>query len=179
MFNGLFPYAAAIELWQFILAAIALLMGFWRLWIAIQNGLAILAVDGKDLRRVMAETQVIAELFRLFKLGVLVGIGGASILLPPPIMDERFYGDEEMTGSLQMTITRLGLIMLTAVMLVDSFVQEWRRRQFLAYVAVEVAATLKAEEEASDAKVARAAMKSELKEEARATEEKLSAIKAD
>ncbi len=123
-------FASWVEMLQLTLALFGATLGFWRLWIAIENGLLITDTDASDLRRVIAETQIIGELFKLFKQGLLVAIGVVSVLLPPP-----HYGlDEPMTETMQGFLVRIGLILLTLAMVGDSLVQEFRRQRFLSDV---------------------------------------------
>lgn len=115
------PHASWIEIVQMMLAMIGVSLTFWRLWIAIENGLLITSTQSTDLRRIVAETQILSELFRLFQQGCLLAIGVVSVLLPSE-------GEDEV---LQAFLTRAGLITLTLAMVVDSAIQEMRRRQFL------------------------------------------------
>lgn len=117
------PNASHIELLQMLLALVAVGLGFWRLWIAVENALAITSTSCTDLRRLIAGTQVIGELFRLFKYGCLLAIGIISVLLPPP--DTSYMED-----SLQAVLVRFGLITITLTMIADSLMQEYRRRLF-------------------------------------------------
>ena len=117
-----FPYASSVELVQLLLALIAVALGFWRLWVSVENAIAITDTAPGDLRRLVAETLIFGELFRLFMYGCLLAIGVISVLLPPP---EVGYAD-----SLQSLLVRFGLITLTLAMIADSLVQEYRRRLF-------------------------------------------------
>ena len=122
--------AAWAELAQLLLALSGVALAFWRLWVAIENGLVITTAESTDLRRIVAETQVLGELFRLFAQGLLVAVGIVSVLLPPP-----HYGETELAPEmLQSFLTRMGLMTLTVTLVCDSLVQEYRRRQFLSQV---------------------------------------------
>ena len=125
--GDLLPAASIVEMVQMVLALVGVGLAFWKLWIAIENGLVITHTESTDLRRVVAETQVLGELFRLFQQGCLVAMGVISVLLPPP-----HQGLAELPmESLQSALVRFGLITLTCVMVGDSAVQEYRRRAFL------------------------------------------------
>lgn len=126
----LLPTASIVELIQMVLALIGVGLAFWKLWIAIENGLVITHTESTDLRRVVAETQVLGELFRLFQQGCLVAMGVISVLLPPPHPGIT----ESPAESLQSALIRFGLISLSSVMVADSVVQEYRRRSFLVQV---------------------------------------------
>ncbi len=126
--SDMLPSASIVELIQMLLAAIGVVLGFYRLWVSIENGLVITDTQSSDLRRVVAETQILGELFRLFQQGCLLAVGVVSVLLPPPHPDSVLAPPEQ----LQVFLVRLGLITLTVVMVLDSIVQELRRREFLA-----------------------------------------------
>lgn len=126
--SDMLPTASIVELVQMSLAAFGVTLGFWKLWVAIENGLVITYTESTDLRRVVAETQILGEMFRLFQQGCLLAIGVISILLPPP-ESGIVPGPPEM---LQVFLVRIGLMTLTIVMVMDSVVQEMRRREFLA-----------------------------------------------
>ena len=123
--------ASAIEAIQLLFAAVGFGLAFWELWIAIENGLTITSTESTDLRRIVAETQIIGELFRIFLQGCLVAVGIISVLLPPP---PNVGGAAFPPETLQSVLTRFGLITLTIAMVADSLVQEYRRRTFLASV---------------------------------------------
>lgn len=125
--------ASAVEAIQLLFATVGLCLAFWELWVAIENGLSITNTESGDLRRIVAETQIIGELFRVFLQGCLVAVGIISVLLPPPSF---VNAPQTAAETLQSTLTRFGLITLTIAMVLDSLVQEFRRRRFLSGVGI-------------------------------------------
>lgn len=123
--TGYFPYASGIEIAQLVLAAVGVGVAFWRLWVAAQNGLAVVRDDRTDLRLFVADSAIFDELIRMFKHGLLLFAGVVSILLPPP----NPYVDVQ--EQLQGFLLRMALILLTCAMVFNSVMQEYRRRQFI------------------------------------------------
>ena len=123
-------FTSKVEFLQLFLAVVGTGFSFLRLWIAIENGLAITNTGSYDLRRIVAETQIIGELFRLFTMGCLLAIGVIGVLLPTPSLG---VAPDAM---LQEILVLMGLITLTFAMVLDSLVQEYRRRKFFADVKI-------------------------------------------
>ena len=125
-----FQFASVSEVAQLLLAFAGLSLAFWGVWSAGEDAVNLSESPPGDLRRLIALGNLRGQIARVSAQGVLLIVGVVSVLMPPPynlVTDSR----PEM---LQSFIVRMGLIVVTGILVADSYFERRQRMMFLSRV---------------------------------------------
>lgn len=118
-------YASGMEVVQLLSALTGLGLAMWGIWLAIEDAIELTDTPPEDLRRLIALGNMRGQLARMSVHGVLVFVGVVSILLPPPPV-----ALQDVAAELeQSTFIRLGLILVTVILVLDAIFE--RRQRFV------------------------------------------------
>ena len=120
-------YASWMEVFQLILASVGLGFALWGIWVAFEDAIELTDAPPDDLRRLVALSNMRAQLARVSAQGVLVFVGVVSVLLPPPSADIAEIGPELE----QSLLVRMGLILVTMILTTDSLMERRQRHYFM------------------------------------------------
>lgn len=118
-------YASGMEVVQLIAALVGLALAMWGIWLAIEDAIELTDSPPEDLRRLVALGNMRGQLARMSVHGVLVFVGVVSILLPPPSPGPDVIPELE-----QATMIRLGLILVTTILVLDAVFERRQRYVF-------------------------------------------------
>lgn len=125
-------YASGMEVVQLLAAMVGLGLAMWGIWLSIEDAIELTDTPPEDLRRLVALGNMRGQLARMSAHGVLVFVGVVSILLPPPPA-EIIPG--AITELEQSTFIRLGLIIVTTILVLDAIFERRQRFIFIERVA--------------------------------------------
>lgn len=120
-------YASGMEVFQLLTAVVGLALAMWGIWLATEDAIELTDSPPDDLRRLIALGNMRGQMARLSVHGVLVFVGVVSILLPPP-PPEVIPG--AVTELEQSTFIRLGLILVTIILVIDAIMERRQRYVF-------------------------------------------------
>jgi hypothetical protein len=142
------PYAYVVELVQVIVSVFGVLLLFWSVWDAVKDSTALSASKSNGTRMLIAMNNVRSEMAKFLVMIILLAAGIQSILLPPPTsfqeddpkvqelikmaneIDPRILA-ENREQRLSITFNRMGSILLTIILLIDSALARQFRFRFV------------------------------------------------
>lgn len=115
-----------MELLQLFAALIGLSLAMWGIWLAVEDAIGLTDSPPEDLRRLVALGNMRGQLARVSAHGVLVFVGIVSTLLPPPPLATAIEAAAELEQS---TFIRIGLILVTTILVLDAIFE--RRQRYI------------------------------------------------
>jgi hypothetical protein len=128
--RSLFPNAYPVEVFQAASSIVALVILIWAAYDVVKDAMGVPQKDRLGARWTLAIGNVHRAFFRLMKAIVLAGVGISALFLPPPPpIFQAFIDSPEMR--LSAFVVRMGIIVVTALMLVDAFVERAFRQRYV------------------------------------------------
>ncbi len=124
---NIFRFASITEVLQLSIAFVGLALAMWGIWVSIEDAIELTDTPSDDWRRLIAKGNMRGQLARMSTQGVLVYVGIASVLLPPPYGS----GPETFPELQQSILVRFGLILVTAILTLDMLFERKQRIDFM------------------------------------------------
>ena len=130
----LLRYASVTEILQLLTAVLGVGLAMYAVWENVTSAVNLSDTPPEGLQRLVALGNVRRELARTVAQGLLMIIGIVSVLLPPPDAGVLVAGvAPEVT---QAVIVRIGLVMVTATLALDSYMERRLNATFLGRVKI-------------------------------------------
>lgn len=130
MSSSWFPNAYGVEIVQAVTSVAALIILLWAVYDVVNDAMKVPTPDRSGARWMLARGNMHRAFFRLSKAIVLAGVGMSALFLPPPPpIYAGFMDSTEMR--LGAFVVRMGIVLVTALILIDGFVERMFRRRYV------------------------------------------------